>query len=96
MSAFFIGASFESSVATLNEQVFMPLNLEIVKWTRLPYLCEGTTKRDYFVLNDAVFVLKNKPGEAVQQIIQPNISALSENYYVHTSFWEKVFDLLLL
>ena len=58
--------------------------MEIEKWTRLPYLSEGTTKREFFVLDDAVFVLKkknnnnnNKKEEEDGEIIQPNFDLLN-------------------
>lgn len=38
--------------------VFREAGLEVEAVTRLPYLCEGDMYKDYYVLDDAVFVLK--------------------------------------
>lgn len=52
------GASYEASVTKLVENVLQPCGFELVRWTRLPYLCEGNLEMEYALLNDAVFVLK--------------------------------------
>ncbi|CCW61682.1 unnamed protein product [Phytomonas sp. EM1] len=52
------GASFEASVSKLVENVLQPCGFEVLRWTRVPYLCEGNFELEYAVLNDAVFVLK--------------------------------------
>lgn len=54
------GASFEASASRLVENVLQPCGFEIVRWTRLPYLCEGNFTTEYALLNDAVFILKRK------------------------------------
>lgn len=35
-----------------------PLNLEVVAWTRLPYLSSGTTTISHMFLDSALFVLR--------------------------------------
>lgn len=57
------GASFETSLITLVDQVLQPMGYEVVRWTRLPYLCEGNLTVQYSVLSDAVLVLKDGRGE---------------------------------
>ncbi|XP_057291142.1 protein-L-histidine N-pros-methyltransferase-like [Hydractinia symbiolongicarpus] len=52
------GKTIEEQVVSLHDEVFPQAGLEVVKFTRLPYLCEGDLHRDFFVLNDIVFVLK--------------------------------------
>lgn len=42
----------------MSSDVFQSLGFEVEAVTRLPYLCEGDMYKDYYVLNDAVFVLK--------------------------------------
>lgn len=54
------GASYEASACKLFENVLVPMGFELVRWTRLPYLCEGNLRNEYALLNDAVFVLKKK------------------------------------
>jgi hypothetical protein len=52
-------APFESCVEKLVMNVFRPAGYRVVRWTRVPYLCEGNTTHEYFVLDDAVFVLES-------------------------------------
>lgn len=52
------GKSWEEQVTHLSTQVFPQVGLELQAVTRLPYLCEGDMYRDYYVLDDAVFILK--------------------------------------
>lgn len=42
----------------LSTEVFQKVGFEVETVTRLPYLCEGDMYNDYYVLDDAVFVLK--------------------------------------
>lgn len=39
-------------------EVFQKVGFNVETVTRLPYLCEGDMYHDYYVLDDAVFVLK--------------------------------------
>ncbi|KAM7542259.1 hypothetical protein Aperf_G00000015880 [Anoplocephala perfoliata] len=52
---------FDSFVANVLE----PAGLELVRWTRVPYLCEGDLARSFYSLNDVVMVVKsaNVTGE---------------------------------
>lgn len=52
------GPTFESQVATVIKNVLEPLGYEVLKWTKLPYLCEGDLRQSYYWLDDVVFVLK--------------------------------------
>lgn len=51
------GQNWEEQVNSLPE-VFGKAGFVIEAFTRLPYLCEGDMYNDYYVLDDAVFVLK--------------------------------------
>lgn len=52
------GQSFEEQVTCLVRHVFEPAGFELERFTRLPYLCEGDLQQSFYVLDDAVFVLK--------------------------------------
>ncbi|XP_058477955.1 methyltransferase-like protein 9 isoform X1 [Solea solea] len=52
------GKKWEEQVANLNNEVFLKAGFEVEAVTRVPYLCEGDMYNDYYVLDDAVFVLK--------------------------------------
>ncbi|XP_062382712.1 methyltransferase-like protein 9 [Sardina pilchardus] len=52
------GKTWEEQVTNLSIEVFSKVGLEVEAVTRLPYLCEGDMYKDYYVLDDAVFVLK--------------------------------------
>lgn len=51
------GTTWEEQVKNLSD-VFSNIGFEVETVTRLPYLCEGDMHQDYYVLDDAVFVLK--------------------------------------
>lgn len=53
----FTTRTFEGQVQEL-QAVFNSLDFEIVKWTKVPYLCEGDLSASVYDLNDAVFILK--------------------------------------
>ncbi|KAK3581155.1 hypothetical protein CHS0354_024687 [Potamilus streckersoni] len=54
------GQTFEEQVVSLVKDVFEPAGFELEHFTRLPYLCEGDMYHSFYVLDDAVFVLKHK------------------------------------
>lgn len=62
------GKTWEEQVTHLSEEVFRGAGFEVEAVTRLPYLCEGDMYNDYYVLDDAVFVLKASinPGESAE------------------------------
>lgn len=49
--------SFEQAATTLVETALLPLGLELLAWTRVPYLSRGDANVPVYVLDDAVFVL---------------------------------------
>jgi len=52
------GETIEEQITSLHDDVFVPNGFEVVKFTRLPYLCEGDLHHDFFILTDIVFLLK--------------------------------------
>lgn len=52
------GKTWEDQVTNLSDDLFQKVGFEVEAVTRLPYLCEGDMSQDYYVLDDAVFVLK--------------------------------------
>lgn len=52
------GKSFEEQVDSAMKDVFQPAGYELVKFSKVPYLCEGDMQHSYYLLHDAVFVLK--------------------------------------
>ncbi|KAJ7374662.1 Methyltransferase-like protein 9 [Desmophyllum pertusum] len=52
------GSSWEDRVHSLVEDVFEPSGFAVELFTRVPYLCEGDLYREFYFLNDALFVLK--------------------------------------
>ncbi|XP_020614866.1 methyltransferase-like protein 9 [Orbicella faveolata] len=51
-------SSWEEQVHSLVKDVFEPCGFTVELFTRVPYLCEGDLYRDFYVLDDALFVLK--------------------------------------
>lgn len=52
------GDTFESQVLSLSTHLLTPNGLQIVKWTRLPYLCEGDLDLSFYWLHDVVMLVK--------------------------------------
>uniref|UniRef100_F1L8Y9 Methyltransferase-like protein 9 n=1 Tax=Ascaris suum TaxID=6253 RepID=F1L8Y9_ASCSU len=52
------GETLEEQASSLVEQVFIPSGFELIRWGKLPYLCEGDQNRAYYKLDDAVFLLR--------------------------------------
>ncbi|KIH47986.1 DREV methyltransferase [Ancylostoma duodenale] len=52
------GNSFEQHASSLVENEFISAGFEVVKWTKLPYLCEGDLNKPYYLLDDALFLLR--------------------------------------
>ncbi|XP_013391027.1 methyltransferase-like protein 9 [Lingula anatina] len=52
------GKTFEDQVTSFVEDIFKPVGFKLLKFTRLPYLCEGDLNSSFYVLDDAVFVLE--------------------------------------
>uniref|UniRef100_A0A8C7Z9G7 Methyltransferase 9, His-X-His N1-histidine n=1 Tax=Oryzias sinensis TaxID=183150 RepID=A0A8C7Z9G7_9TELE len=64
------GKTWEEQVTDLSSEVFPRVGFEVEAVTRLPYLCEGDMYNDYYVLDDAVFVLKAS-GDSEQSVHEP-------------------------
>lgn len=52
------GTTFEHQVTSFVREVLTPAGFEVVRWSKLPYLCEGNVDLTYFWLIDAVFLLR--------------------------------------
>lgn len=52
------GKTWEEQVTNLFTELFAKTGFQVEAITRVPYLCEGDMYNDYYVLDDAVFVLK--------------------------------------
>ncbi|VDM47641.1 unnamed protein product [Toxocara canis] len=52
------GGTLEEQANSLVEQVFVPAGFELIRWGKLPYLCEGDYNRAYYKLDDTVFLLR--------------------------------------
>lgn len=52
------GETWKEQVLSLIDNVFTPSGFSVERFTKLPYLCEGDLYENFYVLSDAVFVLK--------------------------------------
>ncbi len=43
----------------LIENIFEPLGFDLLRFTRLPYLCEGNMEQSFYYLHDYVFIFKS-------------------------------------
>lgn len=49
---------WEVQLQSFLSNVIQPAGFELVRWTRLPYLCEGDFTQSFYYLNDIVMVLR--------------------------------------
>ncbi|KAH7719591.1 DREV methyltransferase [Aphelenchoides avenae] len=72
------GRTFEEQVVSLTEETFRPAGFDVVRWTKLPYLCEGdfnrASQRAYYKLDDAVFLLRPVP-----KLVDSNVNQYVEH-----------------
>ncbi|CAG2103525.1 unnamed protein product [Medioppia subpectinata] len=52
------GHTFEEQLVSFVDRVLRPNGLQVVTWTKVPYLCEGDLELTYYWLYDVVMVLK--------------------------------------
>jgi len=52
------GKSFEEEIFNFIDQVLTPNGWTVIRWTKLPYLCQGDIHQAYYWLKDAVFVIR--------------------------------------
>lgn len=52
------GETWKEQLVNLIQSVFLPSGFAVEHFTKLPYLCEGDLYENFYVLSDAVFVLK--------------------------------------
>lgn len=57
------GRTTEEQASFLVDKEFLPIGLEVLRWTKLPYLCEGDFSKPYYVLEDVVFLLRPVPAK---------------------------------
>ncbi|KAF8382222.1 hypothetical protein PRIPAC_71364, partial [Pristionchus pacificus] len=59
------GHSLEEQVSSLVDCEFRLAGFEVVKWTKLPYLCEGDLHKPFYRLDDVLFRLRPVAGSTV-------------------------------
>ncbi|KAA0194099.1 Methyltransferase protein 9 [Fasciolopsis buskii] len=57
-------SSWEVQLSYLITHVLSSVGLELVRWTRVPYLCEGDFTQSFYYLNDLVLVLRVRETRA--------------------------------
>jgi len=71
-----IGKTCQSHLNSFVRDVFKPAGFEVIRWTKLPYLCEGDVHKPYYKLDDFLFLLKaiprSPPTANIQQVNEIN------------------------
>ncbi|CAH8468276.1 unnamed protein product [Dicrocoelium dendriticum] len=57
-------AQWETQLSDFILNVLRPLHFDLLRWTRLPYLCEGDFSQSFYYLNEVVLVLRVCPENA--------------------------------
>lgn len=52
------GKTFEEHVDSFVTKILYPIGFKLIRWSKLPYLCEGDLYKTCYWLDDAIFVLK--------------------------------------
>ncbi|KER19882.1 hypothetical protein T265_11446 [Opisthorchis viverrini] len=53
---------WEVQLNSLVSRVLKPAKFEVLRWTRVPYLCEGDFTQSFYYLNEAILVLRYRGG----------------------------------
>jgi len=53
-----IGRTVQSHLNSIIRDVIKPAGFQVIRWTKLPYLCEGDVHKPFYKLDDFVFLLK--------------------------------------
>eukprot|EP00055_Hartaetosiga_balthica_P003194 m.6853 g.6853 ORF g.6853 m.6853 type:complete len:300 (+) comp2664_c0_seq1:62-961(+) len=54
------GSSIEENIVAFKDNIVVPLGLTLKAVAKVPYLCEGSHVRPFYVLDDVVFVLQKE------------------------------------
>ncbi|CAO4385423.1 unnamed protein product [Caenorhabditis nigoni] len=73
------GRTYADHVHHMIVNVFKAANFEVVRWTRLPYLCEGDMNNSAYYLPDAVFLLKPIAPKSTPAQATPKVSEVPED-----------------
>uniref|UniRef100_A0A0M3IPS4 Methyltransferase-like protein 9 n=1 Tax=Ascaris lumbricoides TaxID=6252 RepID=A0A0M3IPS4_ASCLU len=64
------GETLEEQASSLVEQVFIPSGFELIRWGKLPYLCEGDQNRVSFKIVVYLFLKKTSSVESLNKKIK--------------------------
>uniref|UniRef100_A0A7S1M891 DREV methyltransferase n=1 Tax=Neobodo designis TaxID=312471 RepID=A0A7S1M891_NEODS len=67
---------FEQCVQTLVDNVVKPAGFQVLRWTRVPYLCEGSASYQYYALDDVVLVMRPADPSMTSEAITSVADAL--------------------
>ncbi|CCD68816.1 DREV methyltransferase [Caenorhabditis elegans] len=79
------GRTYADHVHHMIVNVFKPANFEVLRWTRLPYLCEGDMNNSAYYLPDAIFLLKPIEPESPSSTITQETTSVSQESTSHAS-----------
>ncbi|TGZ59261.1 hypothetical protein CRM22_009176 [Opisthorchis felineus] len=57
---------WEVQLNSLVNRVLKPAKFEVLRWTRVPYLCEGDFTQSFYYLNEAILVLRYRSDSRVE------------------------------
>ncbi|CAL2050181.1 unnamed protein product [Caenorhabditis brenneri] len=83
------GQTYSEQAHSMIVNVFQPAGFEVVRWTRLPYLCEGETHYPVYYLPDAVFLLKPikpKPNAFAERPVDVSTPEATSNLNITTLY----------
>lgn len=83
-------SSWEVQLSYLITHVLSSVGLELVRWTRVPYLCEGDFTQSFYYLNDLVLVLRVRETRAST----PSVHWLPRAHWTHRVFSPKLIVLV--
>lgn len=52
------GKKFEQQAQSFVTNVLEPNGFKLIRWSRVPYLCEGDINQSYYFLDDSLFVVE--------------------------------------
>lgn len=97
------GNCFEHQLVSFEQNVLKPSGFQVIRWSKLPYLCEGNLDLTYFYLIDSVFLLQPvNLGQPVWPTFchihlchSTTYSPPPESWFIQPTTWAKTISPLL-
>uniref|UniRef100_A0AC35UBL1 Methyltransferase-like protein 9 n=2 Tax=Rhabditophanes sp. KR3021 TaxID=114890 RepID=A0AC35UBL1_9BILA len=79
---FLKGTTFEEQAESIVKNLLVPFGFELIRFSKVPYICEGDSTRPYYKLTDALMLLKAVPKQSSQTISTTTVSSFNGDIHI--------------